>query len=614
MKKAYSYVRFSSKKQEEGDSFKRQTLLSEKYCEEHGLELDKTLKMADLGMSAFTGKHISHGALGKFLKLAEAGKIERGSYLLIENIDRFSRMNPMDALDHFSSIVRAGITVVTLQSGMTYSEESINTNQGQLYVIVGEIQRANQESKRKSFLLGEAWKRKRKNAIEYNTPLTGRCPMWLKLNKETNKYERIPERCKTIELIFQKKADGKSKPAIAIELNCDTTAWKPEKSTKGKLRNKTGGWRESYIQKILTNREVIGEYQPHIKVDGKRVPIGEPLTDYFPKAFDDTNLFYKVQKLMADRSAEIGHMGGKKGKANNLFVHLAKCGFCGSSLHYVDKGKEPKGGKYLHCDASYRKLENREVCTAKPIRYDEFERIFFENMEELNVSSLFPEAGEINAEITANQNSIQGLIGEIDFIEKQIKSIVDSLSRMADKFKKPFEDSYMTLMIQKEKKQKELNELIEVNKQLLTKREDVQTKVDSLKQVRELLLTTMDEKKRIDIRTRLRLLISDLVERIIVFPAKPDDKESELKVLRGKLAKVQAREQPKDSMFGKKVAINALTNRIQKVEAEVYSQPNIVRIAKAKSIKSIGIYWRGEKHLRIIPLITYVDRNDIEEE
>lgn len=38
---AYSYRRFSSKAQAQGDSMRRQTELAEKYCFEHSLELSQ---------------------------------------------------------------------------------------------------------------------------------------------------------------------------------------------------------------------------------------------------------------------------------------------------------------------------------------------------------------------------------------------------------------------------------------------------------------------------------------------------------------------------------------------------------------------------------------------
>ncbi len=67
--KAYSYIRFSTTDQRKGDSLRRQLELSENYAKEHNLELDKTLKLKDLGLSAFKGEHTSKGALGKFLDL-----------------------------------------------------------------------------------------------------------------------------------------------------------------------------------------------------------------------------------------------------------------------------------------------------------------------------------------------------------------------------------------------------------------------------------------------------------------------------------------------------------------------------------------------------------------
>ncbi|ENY2727111.1 recombinase family protein [Salmonella enterica] len=50
--KAYSYIRFSSKKREQGDSIKRQTELAEQYAHANNLILsDKSFQ--DLGISAF---------------------------------------------------------------------------------------------------------------------------------------------------------------------------------------------------------------------------------------------------------------------------------------------------------------------------------------------------------------------------------------------------------------------------------------------------------------------------------------------------------------------------------------------------------------------------------
>ncbi len=91
---AYSYIRFSSEKQKKGASIQRQEELATKFIKDNPeleLDLDTALNMRDLGVSAFKGKNMTDGALGNFTALVYQGKIEQGSFLLLENLDRFSR-------------------------------------------------------------------------------------------------------------------------------------------------------------------------------------------------------------------------------------------------------------------------------------------------------------------------------------------------------------------------------------------------------------------------------------------------------------------------------------------------------------------------------------------
>ena len=82
MPTAYVYVRFSSKKQEQGHSVERQLDLARKYAARHGLTLDER-SYQDLGISAFKGKNLVEGALGTFLNGVRQGAIPKGSYLLV---------------------------------------------------------------------------------------------------------------------------------------------------------------------------------------------------------------------------------------------------------------------------------------------------------------------------------------------------------------------------------------------------------------------------------------------------------------------------------------------------------------------------------------------------
>src|SRR5262245_42614109 len=86
---AYSYIRFSSPEQAQGDSVRRQTALRDAWLTRSGAILDTSLSLRDCGVSAFTGAHRHNPdrhALAMFLKLVEAGRVPRGSYLVIENL------------------------------------------------------------------------------------------------------------------------------------------------------------------------------------------------------------------------------------------------------------------------------------------------------------------------------------------------------------------------------------------------------------------------------------------------------------------------------------------------------------------------------------------------
>ncbi|WP_415926795.1 recombinase family protein [Mesorhizobium salmacidum] len=88
---AYSYIRMSTDIQLKGDSLRRQTERSKKYAQDHNLQLVEDLRLEDIGVSAFKGDNVSSGALGKFLDAVKAGRILKGSYLLVESFDRLSR-------------------------------------------------------------------------------------------------------------------------------------------------------------------------------------------------------------------------------------------------------------------------------------------------------------------------------------------------------------------------------------------------------------------------------------------------------------------------------------------------------------------------------------------
>src|SRR5262245_38137443 len=88
---AYSYIRFSDRRQMAGDSLRRQLKLTQDYCERKGLTLDESLNLRDLGMSALRGKNADVGALSIFVKAIKTKRVLPGATLIVENLDRISR-------------------------------------------------------------------------------------------------------------------------------------------------------------------------------------------------------------------------------------------------------------------------------------------------------------------------------------------------------------------------------------------------------------------------------------------------------------------------------------------------------------------------------------------
>ena len=177
-----------------------------RYAEEHGLALDSDLNLTDFGVSAYRGKNAKTGALGVFLRAVEDGAVPRGSFLLVENIDRLTREDVPDATMLFLQIINAGIVVVTLTNRERYSRERLTAEPHAIYFIISELIRANQESFRKGQLVGDARERKRARLIagELNgQPYTRQTPGWIRWDDTSKSYLLIPERVRIVREVFK---------------------------------------------------------------------------------------------------------------------------------------------------------------------------------------------------------------------------------------------------------------------------------------------------------------------------------------------------------------------------------------------------------------------------
>lgn len=400
--KAYSYVRFSSAEQAQGDSLRRQTEAATTYAEAHGLDLDTDLTFRDLGVSAYREKNVNDGALGQFIAAADSGKIAPGSFLLVEDLDRLSRAEPLVAMNRLADLVGRGIRVVTLNDGQEHNAESLTRLDGLIVPLV-KASLAHEESAKKAKRLREVWKQKKARAAANGEILTAMVPAWLRVRD--GEFEVNKRRAKVVKRIFDMAAAGHGKSAIARTLNVEGIA------TFGK----SDGWHASYILKILRNPAVIGTFQPHkiTHVDGKkkRVPHGEPIPGYFPEVIEPS-LFYQVKHSRPGPSGKGNHL------QRNLLSGLAFCARCGGKMSYANKGR---GHQYLICD----KARRFGKCDAPAVPYfDVFGAVM------LALDDFRPFEVDGNA-VQEREREIDALAGQIAECQETIGRFVDSLGRVS---------------------------------------------------------------------------------------------------------------------------------------------------------------------------------------
>ncbi|PHV38589.1 recombinase family protein [Janthinobacterium sp. BJB304] len=381
---AYSYIRFSHSSQQHGGSLERQDSRAIEYASRKGLTLDTTLNMRDLGVSGYTGKNITDGALGSFVKAIECGTVPKGSFLLIEDIDRLSRLPVMEALDVFQSIIKGGVTVVTLKDEREYSRASQINNWLELMPILVSMGRAHEESSRKSTLLGSAWRRKKQAAADELKPMGNNAPRWLEYVKEDKAngisacYRPIPERVAIVKRIFQLSIDGRGRTAIAAILN-----------TEGVPAFKGGLWGTTQISRILKSRAVLGEYHPKTM---RKTTGHPPVIGYFPPVIDETTF----NRAASANKSRLIQRTTKTTRDFNVWAGIGKCAACGESMYSITKGKLPDVGRiysvgekkpppvytYLTCSGK------RTGCKAKAIRIEATEMVYREILAKVGDKSL----------------------------------------------------------------------------------------------------------------------------------------------------------------------------------------------------------------------------------
>ncbi|VTU02415.1 site-specific recombinase : Site-specific recombinase OS=Rhizobium sp. Pop5 GN=RCCGEPOP_06266 PE=4 SV=1: Resolvase: Recombinase [Gemmataceae bacterium] len=411
MIQAFSFIRWSRPEQGKGDTLRRQKKASANLCERHGWNLTELPPLQ--GRSAFRGKQRAVGPLAEFLKLAEDGRVPKGSVLIVESLDRLTREAVRTAVKFFLSILDAGIDIATTNPEHIFKHDAENDIQDIMIAVVV-LSRGHEESAVKSERVGEAWAKKRERAK--TEKLTATCPAWLRLREDRSGFEVIDKNADTVRLIFRLAADGYGVFRITRKLNADKVP------TLGSKKKKARQWYESYVIRILNNRAVLGEYQPCTRNGNKSVPQGEPIKDYYPPILKEADF------VAARRAIDSRALGFKRtGKdIPNVFGKLIRNARDGSGWLYVPAKKkspiarlEPVGGR-------------NGTSAPLSMRYQVLEDAFLVFLSEVSVQDLTgtPKVSKA-AEI---EWKIKDLTKRIGVLEARLDTD-DDLSSLLDKLK-----------------------------------------------------------------------------------------------------------------------------------------------------------------------------------
>ncbi|MEA9996195.1 recombinase family protein [Pseudomonas sp. 10B1] len=309
MKQAISYVRFSSMRQAGGNSVERQNTMIAKWLEQNPEYNFSELRFKDLGKSGSKGEHIEEG--GGFAKLLEAvqeGAIGTGDVILVEAIDRAGRLEPLDMITLIiGPILKAGVTIITLDDNIYYTRESLTGPN--IYLLVAKIQAAHAYSKDLSGRISRGYELRRDKA-RAGGGVKRMTPVWL--TTEGQVIQRIAAHIKTA---FELYVSGVGKATIAVRMRKTGVPELAKASGPG-----VDGW--------LRNQAARGYWNDIPKV--------------YP-AIVEPDLFFRAQQR------------GKEAKttrpvktAKHLLVGLVKCGHCGANFIMQNKDGRPHSMRCLN--------------------------------------------------------------------------------------------------------------------------------------------------------------------------------------------------------------------------------------------------------------------------
>jgi CRISPR/Cas system CSM-associated protein Csm2 small subunit len=312
------YARYSDPTQGKGKSLARQFGDMRDELVRLGLSDQPVREEAEKGRSGFHGHHRTGSGRMAAIEAEAADGALHGWTLWAEKLDRLSRQGYEETFDLIRMFLRNGVTIRTLDGEHYRAGEEITM----VDIITGIVKAdlARLESKNKADRTSSNWKINREKAKANKLAVTKLVPAWLIVNKDRT-MKADPIRAALVIRMFEMADQGAGAGMIADTFTREGLAtWERFKNRRAKV------WQRTFINKILRNRAVIGEFTPIVKGVAE-----DPWPDHFP-VIVDAALFARVNNAASVRQAAA--RGMRSEKVVNLFSSLVKCK-CGATMKYA---------------------------------------------------------------------------------------------------------------------------------------------------------------------------------------------------------------------------------------------------------------------------------------